>query len=462
MTTGNDCTADAPKCHCLCESLGIFLARHPKMHRSFVRLGRTRIARNVLGCMARSVLSRLRKKPLDDAWIAEAESCPLPEPHGDPEDLFLASISDNVEGRRQMAQFLGNLDGLDRGLRSGLVRTWLHACLFTGATRRAEYLRDQANGTWRCRPMDAILAPFGRCNLRCRGCFYQDELHADPPNLTSLLGLVDQLQDANVYHILVVGKGEPFFDEHSREILFAIAKNYPNIFFSVYTNGTTLQDQDLLEIKQHPNLIPILSIDGPKPINDWRRGEGVHDKVVETMLRMREQKMLFGFISTVFRDNQSAVLDSAFIGQMADLGCRFGYYSLFVTPPDGSCHEMMLDSSMREQYFQRFKDVNAAAPIPLIDIDGIEAGFGCRAKHGMTVYIDGITGAVSPCIRVPLSSPSCNAYKNPHPARLAEIMASEEFSEFRSRPTFGHCEAFHHAEKLCGRKVLLSAESVAG
>lgn len=87
------------------------------------------------------------------------------------------------------------------------------------------------------------------------------------------------------------------------------------------------------------------------------------------------------------------------------------------------------------------------APIPLFDIDGVEAHFGCRAKHGATVYVAAISGRVSPCIRAPLACAGGAIYDPASRNRLSEILESEPFRQYRADcHGLEVCEAFSRAE----------------
>ena len=370
----------------------------------------------------------------------------------DSDSQFFAGITGSPESRAKLAQFLKNLEDLDLGVRTGLLKTWLHVGVLSSIIRKACFLRDSQSRVQKSYPMDAIIAPFGRCNLRCRGCYALGELGRETTSVAQLDYLIGQLKCLNVYHVMLVGKGEPFFDERSKHSLYEIVRRHPQILFSVYSNGTNLLEKDMRKIKRLPNLIPVVSIDGAEDINDWRRGKGVYRKLINTFQQMHQQGLFFGYISTVFHQNYDHVLDSDFVSRMAALGCKLGYYSLFLNPDGADCQDMMLGPKKREEYFHRFRELNAIAPIPLIDIDGVERDFGCRAKRGATVFIDAITGKVSPCIRISSSFESGNIYRPARPERLSEILDSESFNDYRdARPTSNTCEAFHRAERAHAR-----------
>lgn len=423
-------------------------------------LARSRAADLLAGGLARLVLYRYRHRAVDYQALLASHTCgrdpaSAAEPAG-ADCQFAGGIVDRPGARAKLARFLAGLEELDPGIRRGLLKTWFHTGGVTALLREAESLRPAANGAAPIQPLDALVAPFGRCNLRCRGCYAAQELGQPTASAQQLDDVVGQLVRLNVYHVLLVGKGEPFYDDASRACLFRAARRHPQVFFSVFTNGTALLPGDLRQLRRLPNLIPVVSLDGPEAVNDWRRGEGVYRRVVDACQRLRTAGLLFGYISTVFNQNYEAVLDPAFVARMADLGCRLGYYSLFITPDAaageraGECRDMMLGAQRREEYFQRFWELDAAVAIPLIDVDGIEAHFGCRAKRGATVYVDAVTGRVSPCIRAPLAADGCNVYQPAGRHRLAAILDSEPFRRYRQdRPGLALCEAFSRCPAPC-------------
>ena len=439
-----------------------FLARHPAARRAFAKVGRTRLADRFFGLLARAAIARYRNRAVDYRALADSCAC---EGAGhadsagedDIEREFLCGLMARASTRAKLPRFLQGLEGLDSGVRSGLLKTWFHASIVTASLREAEFLTQRPDRCGAARPLDAMVAPFGRCNLACLGCYAAGQLDRDSASRAQLDSVVAQLKRLNVYHVMLVGKGEPFHDARSRRCLFEIARRHPQIFFSVYSNGTMVLPDDIRQLRKLPNLIPVLSLDGPEEINDWRRGPGVYRKVVDTFRRMQDQGLLFGYISTVFRQNCQAVLEPQFVGRMEQLGCRLGYYSLFIAPDataggDADCQGMMLDARQRAEYCRRFAALDAAAAMLLIDIDGIEAHVGCRAKRGATLYVDALTGQVSPCIRAPLEAADCNVYHPAGPDRLKQVLQSEPFRRYRQdRPALRTCAAFARAELVCGQ-----------
>jgi sulfatase maturation enzyme AslB (radical SAM superfamily) len=441
------------------------LARRPLLCEAFANLCRTRPVDWLVAAVARAVVWRYGRRTVDYERLLETHACcSSPDETSCSANMdceFSAALLGTLDGRQRLARFLRSLDDLDTRVRTGLLRTWIHTGALGAIVREARFSRDRTNGVRRHYPIDAIVASFGQCNLRCQGCYALTELGRPSANVTQLDYVVKQLKRLNVYHILLVGCGEPFYDEQSKSLLIDIARRHPQVFFSVYSNGTSISDGDLLRLKRVPNLIPVLSLDGPQPLNDGRRGDEVYASVTDAFCRMKKHRLLFGYITTVFNKNRSAVVNPEFVGQMAALGCKMGYYSLFLTT-DRQFSDMVIAPSEREAYFQQIRTLNTSSPIPLLDIDGLESHFGCRAKRGATVYIDAISGTVSPCVRATRAPDSCNIYQPAHAQRLVEILESDYFEQYRRDDSDLHtCEAFHRADSACCGVSFVSSEDTA-
>jgi MoaA/NifB/PqqE/SkfB family radical SAM enzyme len=449
---------------CPLDSFARFLAKHPFLRETLSRLCRARPFDWIMGAAARAVLWRYGRQTPDYERLLETHACSTPEGPGGSIDIdceFTEALLGTAEGRRRLARFLKSLESLDARVRVGLLRTWLHSGALGAMIREARFIAERRSGVCRHYPIDAIVAPFGQCNLHCRGCYAAEELGRPTARPAQLDYVLRQLKQLHVYHVLLVGGGEPFYDEPSKRLLFGIARRHPQVFFSVYSNGTNISDADLMRMKRVPNLIPVLSLDGPEELNDRRRGQGIYTKVADALRRMKRHGLLFGYITTVFNENRSAVVDPEFVGRMAELGCKMGYYSLFLTT-DRQFRDMVLSPSDRDRYFQRIAEINASSPIPLLDIDGLESHFGCRAKRGATVYIDAIGGTVSPCVRAIRAPDSCNIYRPAHRRRLVEILESDYFEQYRRDRGGSHaCEAFCRAESACGEPPFVPVENVA-
>jgi len=431
---------------CPVHRLAQFLARHPALDRLLTGTFHSRVSIPVVALIARNLGRRVRKTSMRE--LVDAFACPIPtDDSADFESRFLARLTASPQARDRVAAFLEDLGSLHPRVRAGLLRAWIHAGAIGSVQRETQQCRDRATGVERAYPLDVMVAAFGSCNLTCKGCYTAAELGAGNATLENLDFVVDELERVHVAHISLVGRGEPFFDQASRRLLFDIAQRHPQMLFTVYTNGTNIEADDIRGFCKTPNLIPLVSFDGPEPISDWRRGPGVFRQASETLRGMKEAGLLFGYISTVFRQNLRQVLNPAFVGEMEESGCRFGVYSLFLTFEVGASRAMMLSAEEREHYARDFAVLQRATRIPLFDIDGMEAHVGCRARHGATLFIDAIEGRVAPCVRDSSSSDDCNLFRGRHPGRLVEILDSAFFRQYRADTSGRHrCAAFERAD----------------
>jgi MoaA/NifB/PqqE/SkfB family radical SAM enzyme len=167
----------------------------------------------------------------------------------------------------------------------------------------------------------AMVNVTNRCNLTCEHCFvFRDGNPNDPEGEMSaerVLGELRRLRDRHgVRNMLWMG-GEPMIRWRMlQEGLRLFARN------TITTNGT-------IPLKDFgPDVIYVISLDGPKDINDQVRGEGVFDKVMATVAAIPD-----GFQSTIMvqcvvhRENQHRLADLVHAVQPTKVqGVTFSFY----------------------------------------------------------------------------------------------------------------------------------------
>lgn len=122
------------------------------------------------------------------------------------------------------------------------------------------------------------------CNLACKYCFVQQKPHYMTldtgkqaidffmSNYLNKKRLLGEEQVPDKMHLTFFG-GEPMlmFEELIKPLTEYIEKNYPNHFMlSITTNGTLLNEEKIKYLYNH-NIYPLLSIDGPKIVQDFNR-----------------------------------------------------------------------------------------------------------------------------------------------------------------------------------------------
>jgi MoaA/NifB/PqqE/SkfB family radical SAM enzyme len=134
----------------------------------------------------------------------------------------------------------------------------------------------------------AMVNVTNRCTLRCRHCFvFRDENPNDPRSEMDTEAMLEKLAELKERHsisyMLWMG-GEPLLrPDVLREGVKLFERNH------ITTNGTL----DLIDLPgstgeadQHSKNIYVVSIDGPRELNDAVRGQGSFDKVMRTLDRV--------------------------------------------------------------------------------------------------------------------------------------------------------------------------------
>jgi mycofactocin radical SAM maturase len=141
------------------------------------------------------------------------------------------------------------------------------------------------------------------CNLHCDHCLSgSGPGHQRPNELTTAeaLDFVDQLDEMDVFQVNI-GGGEPFVRPDVMELLGALTDR--GISTCVSTNGTQLDAATLDRVEAMDPLFLQVSMDGLRAENDAIRGEGVYDRVVDSLERLAERDVGTTVNTVVTRQN---------------------------------------------------------------------------------------------------------------------------------------------------------------
>ena len=114
------------------------------------------------------------------------------------------------------------------------------------------------------------------CNLHCKGCYArsngiaEDAVADEKATLTpeQWKDIFTQSADMGINFSLIAG-GEPFM---RKDILEKIAE-VKDMIFPIFTNGTLIGPSYMKFLKDHLNMVPIISIEGTAMGTDERRGQ---------------------------------------------------------------------------------------------------------------------------------------------------------------------------------------------
>lgn len=285
--------------------------------------------------------------------------------------------------------------------------------------------------------LEVQLALFPHCDLDCKGCYSANSREGSTPDRETMEYLVDEAADCGAWAIHVVGKGEPFRPGRGIEDLLEVVEARPHLMFSIATNGQWMPEFLARRLARLGNVLLLVGVDGLSSQHDARRGAGTYDVVMNTLEMLRRNQLLYGYASMVSQQSFEHITASDFIASMADAGCALGVYSRYFPLSPGSCDELLLTPEATERYRSAFGRARAEAPIPLLDFDEVEEHTGCRSRAGLTVFIDGVSGAVTPCIRAPFSPPECRLDKD-RGDHLADVIAHPFFKAYRRSDSCQH------------------------
>jgi len=331
-------------------------------------------------------------------------------------------VREKVEADHPALNIARHVLDLNPACRDGFINSFVFNALLRGSQKRQDFTRREGIPT----PFTILVSPTMRCNLTCEGC-YAAEYSPDSDMTTELLqSIVDQANDMGVYLFTILG-GEPFV----REDLFDFCGANPDAFFQIYTNGTLLDDDKIARMAKIGNVAPMLSIEGDEHMTDERRGRGVYRQIVETMDKLHDAGVLFGYSATVTKRNWRMLINDAFVDPLVTRGASIGWHFLYMPVGRDPDTSLMLTPAERNEFrkgIDRIRSTKAMFPIDFWgDAPWVK---GCIAgKHYIHINNE---GWVEPCIFAHFAT------DNIKDVSLKEAFGSPFFQEIRRRQPFNH------------------------
>src|SRR5665647_159350 len=141
----------------------------------------------------------------------------------------------------------------------------------------------------------------------------------------------------------------------------------------------------------------MLSLEGSPELTDHRRGEGVHDQVMDIMDHLGEAGVLFGYSCTVGSNNWRAIVSDEFVDPLIAKGALLAWHFLYMPVGRDPDVRMMLTAEERNQFRIDIHRIRDTKPIFPVDFWGDAPWVnGCIAgRHYMHINSG---GWVEPCI----------------------------------------------------------------
>lgn len=357
---------------------------------------------------------------------------------------------------RRLSDLAGRLGGVDPQLTRVLV-PWIvaHPRYLPGFMRlahtveRSRRVRARLGAEGVRVPPFLILSVTSRCNLRCSGCYAgavgtvtaaptQPQLNRD-----AWRSVLDEAVRLGVMAFLIAG-GEPFLLPGLVQLL----RDYPDRLFLVFTNGTALRPEDERALAACSNTVVVVSVEGDRALTDSRRGQGVFDRALATLDRLRAAGVLTGISVTISGANVDYWSDPARIDALI---AHAGPLAMFIEEiPAAGCdtgHPMTATQRQRlRATVVEYRDRQTGGAFIIHSPGDEDALGGCvSAGRGFAHVTPG--GDVTACPVSPLAT------HNLRRASLREALASPLFSMIRDNghllETAGHpCGLSAHAAEL--------------
>ena len=310
-------------------------------------------------------------------------------------------------------------------VRRALIRNLIINATWRGRELRQEFA--QRHGV--VPPYLMVISPTMHCNLRCKGCYAAEYPKGpDPLSFDDLNRLISEAKEMGIFFFTISG-GEPFV----RKDLLELYRQHNDCYFLIYTNGTRIGEREVAVMRELGNFTPAISIEGNEAMTDDRRGPGVYNRVKETMTRLNEAGLLFGFSATAMRSNAEYFLREDFLREMISRGCLYGWFFIFVPVGKDNTVDLMVTPEQRDR-LRHFNTIHIrrTKPIFVADFwnDGHLAG-GCMAGGELYFHVN-FRGDLEPCVFIHFATHNIREIWNKG-GHLADVLKSPFFRAIRER-----------------------------
>ena len=278
-------------------------------------------------------------------------------------------------------------------------------------------------------PWLILMDPTSACNLHCTGCWAAEYGHKLNLTFDELDNIVTQGKELGVYFYMMTG-GEPLVRKAD---IIRLCEKHNDCAFHCYTNGTLVDEKFCEDMKRVGNLSLSISLEGFEDANDFRRGEGVYNKVLHAMDLLHENGLIFGNSVCYTSKNMDAVTSDEFFDLLIEHGSRFAWYFHLMPVGMKASPELMPTREQREYIYHRLREVRGfegGKEIFVMDFqnDGEYVG-GCIAGGRNYCHINP-KGDVEPCVFIHYSS------ANIREVTLLEALKQPLFMAYRDRQPF--------------------------
>lgn len=312
-----------------------------------------------------------------------------------------------------------------------IIRNSIRNMLFNSDKVRIwEKFRQEHDG--QDSPGFLVIAPGKACNLQCKGCYASSGHDKEKLDWDVFDQIITQAKELWASWFFTITGGEPLAYRSQGKDILDIIEKHDDCMFQIYTNGTLIDRDTAQRMAELGNMVPAISVEGLKDSTDNRRGEGVHDRILQAMANLREVGVPFGISMTATRFNCEEILSDEVIDFYRAQGALFAWLFQYMPIGRGFTLDLLVTPKQRAWMYQRTWDIVRKKGFFIADFWNFgTASGGCisAGKSGGYFYIDW-NGKVMPCVFFPYSPINVNdAFKQGK--TLNDIWAEPFFAAIR-------------------------------
>lgn len=307
------------------------------------------------------------------------------------------------------------LRGIDRIMRRGIVsKNFIRSIVeaFLGDIFLNEELAQATKKLGFEPPSFITISPTGKCNLKCRGCYAADAaLYGNQLSFQVFDRILNEKRRMWGSHFTVISGGEPFLWKDSGYDLISLAARHKQDIFMVYTNGTLIDDKLAERLAEVGNISPCFSVEGFAQETNARRGEGVYEKVLAAMERLRKVGVPFGISATATRDNWHIITSDEFVDfYFFDQGALYCWIFQYMPIGRDQCIDLVVPPEARAEMIDRMWKHVREKQVFMVDFwNSGTASLGCiAAGRGTGYFYINWDGDVMPCVFTPYAADNIN------------------------------------------------------
>jgi MoaA/NifB/PqqE/SkfB family radical SAM enzyme len=197
---------------------------------------------------------------------------------------------------------------------------------------------------------------------------------------------------------MVLAGGEPLV----RQEILDIIRDFKDVIFFVFTNGTLIDEALADRLKRIQNLVPIISLEGNRAETDLRRGSGVFQSLAGVLRRLQSRHIFFGTSITLTKSNFNTITDRQFVRDLHRSGCRLFFFVEY-TPIDAATEAWEVTGDQRRIMADKVASFRSQFPALFINLPDDEKDFGGCLSSGRGFVHISAQGDIEPCPFAPYS-----------------------------------------------------------